>query len=84
MWLGLAACYVPNDVDRTMYNQVIELGRWVVKDSSGEVVQRFNTQSKAIDYANRLRKIENVIVLIDLQRTEIQLLQHAVREELAS
>ncbi len=68
-----------------MYSQgVTELGRWVVRDSNGEVVKRFNTQIQAIDFANRAQKIQKIIVLIDLQRTEIQLIEHEVREEKVS
>jgi hypothetical protein len=68
-----------------MYSQgVTELGRWVVRGSAGEVVKRFNTQTQAIDFANRAQKAEKIIVLIDVHRTEIQLIQHAVREEIAS
>jgi Uncharacterized protein conserved in bacteria (DUF2188) len=69
---------------RTMYNDVCEIGRWVVKDNQGEVIQRFNTQAKAIDFANRAQKTQQAIVLIDITHSEVQLIEHTAREEKVS
>jgi hypothetical protein len=67
-----------------MYNDVCELGRWVVKDNQGEVIERFNSQAKAIDFANRAQKEQLAIVLIDIGHSEIQLIERTAREEKAS
>lgn len=53
---------------------VTELERWIVKDNDGNVVARFSTQSKAIDFANREQKIHKHIVLVDITRCELQLI----------
>jgi Uncharacterized protein conserved in bacteria (DUF2188) len=67
-----------------MNSDVCELGRWVVKDNQGEVIQRFNTQAKAIDFANRAQKVQQAIVLIDISHSEIQLIERSAREEKVS
>jgi hypothetical protein len=65
-----------------MYSQnVTALERWVVRDNSGEVIARFATQSRAIDFANREQKLQRAIVLIDVSHCEIQLIAPAAHEE---
>ncbi|MBS1953206.1 MAG: DUF2188 domain-containing protein [Cyanobacteria bacterium SZAS-4] len=60
---------------------VTALERWVVRDNNGDVVARFATQSKAIDFANREQKSQQAIVLIDITRCCIQLIGRASQEE---
>ena len=57
-----------------MNNSVCEINRWTVKNSLGEVLGRFNSQTKAIDHANRIQKTEKVIVVIDIRNCEIELM----------
>lgn len=61
---------------------VTALERWVVRDNSGEVIARFATQSKAIDFANREQKLQQAIVLIDITHCAIQLIARAEHEEM--
>lgn len=60
---------------------VTELNRWVVRDNAGNVMARFSTQIKAIDFANREQKLQQAIVLIDITRCEIQLIARNGVEE---
>ncbi len=66
----------------TMNNQnVTALERWVVRDNNGEVIARFATQTKAIDFANREQKLQQAIVLIDISHCAVQLINRAARDE---
>lgn len=60
---------------------ITTLERWVVRDNNGEVIARFATQSKAIDFANREQKLQKAIVLIDITHCAIQLINRADRDE---
>jgi len=60
---------------------VTDMERWIVRDNTGNIIARFATQSKAIDFANREQKSQKGIVLIDTARCAIQLIARAVREE---
>ena len=66
----------------TMNSQnVTALERWVVRDNNGEVIARFATQAKAIDFANREQKSQQAIVLIDISHCAVQLINRAARDE---
>ncbi|HEY9731005.1 MAG TPA: hypothetical protein V6C89_03785 [Drouetiella sp.] len=58
-----------------------ELERWIVRDNVGNVVARFATQIKAIDFANREQKKQPSIVLIDVTRCEVQMIARTNRQE---
>ena len=63
---------------------VTTLERWVVRDNNGEVIARFATQSKAIDFANREQKLQKAIVFIDITHCSVQLINRADRDEKVS
>lgn len=61
---------------------VCYLERWVVRDNQGEVISRFATQAKALDFATRTGKQQNAIVVVDINRLELQLIgKPAERQE---
>jgi|LakMenEpi03Aug12_release.lakeMendotaPanAssembly.Ray.scaffolds.fasta_scaffold347370_3 hypothetical protein len=64
-----------------MSQNVTELERWIVRDNFGNIVARFSTQIKAIDFANREQKKQSSVVLIDVTRCEIQMIARNTREE---
>ncbi len=57
-----------------MSQKITEIEKWVVKDHTGNVIARFSTQSRAIDFANQEQKKQRAIVLIDITRCQIELL----------
>ncbi len=64
-----------------MSQNVTELNRWVVTDNTANIIERFSTQIKAIDFANREQKLHQTIVLIDITRCAIQLIARNDVEE---
>lgn len=64
-----------------MSQNVTELERWIVRDNVGNIVARFSTQIKAIDFANREQKKQSSVILIDVTRCEIQMIARRAREE---
>ncbi len=67
---------------KTMNSQnVTALQRWVVRDNNGDVIARFATQAKAVDFANREQKVQQAIVLIDISHCAVQLIARADRDE---
>ncbi|HEY9677788.1 MAG TPA: DUF2188 domain-containing protein [Drouetiella sp.] len=60
---------------------VCQINRWVVRDNEGTIIERFNTQTQAIDFANRLQKKQRGIVLIDVNACALQLINHAAFAE---
>ncbi len=60
---------------------VTTLERWVVRDNNGDVIARFASQSKAIDFANREQKLQQLIVLIDITHCAVQLIARAIQDD---
>jgi hypothetical protein len=58
---------------------------WLVLDGNGAVLECFSGQTQAIDFAHRLQKQDGSILVIDLERCAVQLIQkHASYYEIAS
>lgn len=51
-----------------------DAGRWVVQGADGTVLRRFHGQTQAIDFAQSIQRKQKAILLIDVHKAVIQLI----------
>jgi hypothetical protein len=57
---------------------------WIVLDTNGNEVECFSGQIQAIDFAERLRKQQRLISVIDLQSRSVRLIEQHITYRRAS